>query len=543
MKKKYTLALASLVLCGSMNAQDIYKVETFAGSDLNGTARYVGMGGAMNALGADLSTMGTNPAAIGLYRRNDVAISGGAVIQPNGIDFGDINKARASFDQAGFVYACKMNSGSLKYVNFGFNYQKRRNLMNTINLTDIATEGGLSQSWQMRDLARLGGIGAPWLDLSPNKEDSYLTTPLTVVGYDTQMIAPVYNEEGKIIDYDASNAERYNYRRAQWGGIHQFDLNASFNFDHQIYAGFTLGIYHADFHSQTYYNELLRDGEGNTDTYEMANAESLTGSGFDLKFGVILRPIEESPFRIGFSVSTPMFMSLTQNSYLKMRSPYDFTDQDGNVFDNTEQDVEVGDFDYRIHTPWKINLSMATTVGNFLAVDAEYEVSTTTSSQIRYPDSDSYYGESFSSEKDVVMSDEIKRNMQAVHSFRIGAEAMVTKGVYARMGYNYVSSPFKDGAYLNQFTNSPSYAYSTNTDYVNLGDTHRITAGLGVRGKHFYADVAYQYQKQERDVHAFDGGHDPYLEATQNDDTTYLLRGQKADLNRHNVLFTVGYKF
>ena len=57
MKLKYTVALTAFALCSSMSAQDIYKVEALSGSDLNGTARYVGMGGAMSALGADLSTI------------------------------------------------------------------------------------------------------------------------------------------------------------------------------------------------------------------------------------------------------------------------------------------------------------------------------------------------------------------------------------------------------------------------------------------------------------------------------------------------------
>ena len=43
-------------------AQDTYESARLLGSDLNGTARYVGMGGAMEALGADISTISTNPA-------------------------------------------------------------------------------------------------------------------------------------------------------------------------------------------------------------------------------------------------------------------------------------------------------------------------------------------------------------------------------------------------------------------------------------------------------------------------------------------------
>ena len=103
MTRKQSLLLTGMALCGALHAQDIYKVEMLSGSDLNGTARYVGMGGAMNALGADISTMGTNPAAIGLYRRSDAAFTVSTTAQPNGREFGDINKVRLSFDQAGFV--------------------------------------------------------------------------------------------------------------------------------------------------------------------------------------------------------------------------------------------------------------------------------------------------------------------------------------------------------------------------------------------------------------------------------------------------------
>ena len=64
-------------------AQTIYDGAKLTGKDLNGTARFVGMGGAMGALGGDISTMGTNPAGIGLYRSNDVMTSFGLSLYGN----------------------------------------------------------------------------------------------------------------------------------------------------------------------------------------------------------------------------------------------------------------------------------------------------------------------------------------------------------------------------------------------------------------------------------------------------------------------------
>ena len=70
-----------------------------ATEDLNGTARYVGMGGAMDALGADISTIGTNPAGIGLFRSSSVSLSAGVVSQQNAKRFADGYKTNLSFDQ------------------------------------------------------------------------------------------------------------------------------------------------------------------------------------------------------------------------------------------------------------------------------------------------------------------------------------------------------------------------------------------------------------------------------------------------------------
>lgn len=536
MKRRYILALSALTLCGGLSAQDIYKVEALSGSDLNGTARFVGMGGAMNALGADLSTIGTNPAAIGLYRRNDVALTGSATIQPNGQSMAEIDKARGSFDQAGFVYACKLGGSGLRFINFAFNYQKRKNFKQYIGLEGIGTQNGLSQSWQMRDLAYYNGKP---LDLSPEANGASYTTPLTVVGYDAQLIAPYKDNAGNLAGYDPSYARSYDYHRVQWGGIQQYDFNVSFNHKDQIYGGITFGLYNVDMHTRLAYAEDLyfpNDPSAGGGTYNMSMGESLSGTGFDIKAGLIFRPIEDSPFRMGVAFSTPIFFDLTQNASLQMVSPYQYTDDKGNTYDQTEAHVNIGDFDYRIRTPWRFNLSLATTLSNWLALDVEYEVSRLQGGQVRYyDDGDSDY--SLSTTKDEALQTEIKNKLQAVHTLRIGAEARLADGLYGRLGYNYVTQPVKDEAYLNLFTSSPSYNYSVNTDYVNPGAINRVTAGLGWRGKRFYADLAYQAQLQQATVYAFDGGSDP---ATG--DFTYL-KGQKVDLNRHNVMLTVGVKF
>ena len=50
---------------------------TAAKTDLNGTARYMGMAGAFGALGGDVSAIKDNPAGLGIYRSSEVTATFG----------------------------------------------------------------------------------------------------------------------------------------------------------------------------------------------------------------------------------------------------------------------------------------------------------------------------------------------------------------------------------------------------------------------------------------------------------------------------------
>ena len=95
--------LAAVLISGSAMAQDQYDAANFSSSDLNGTARYVGMGGALDALGGEITTMSTNPAGIGLFRHPEVALSFSGLFTDEKGQLGH-ESSRASWDQAGVVF-------------------------------------------------------------------------------------------------------------------------------------------------------------------------------------------------------------------------------------------------------------------------------------------------------------------------------------------------------------------------------------------------------------------------------------------------------
>ena len=148
----FLLAAAMLTASSAMQAQTSYEAAALLDTDLGGTARFVGMGGAMGALGADMSTMSTNPAGIGLYRSWDMALSFGGnwVTQRTHSNIGG-NRSFDSYgtvDNAGIVMATKLsNDNLLRFVNFGFNYHNVKRFGGKMGMS--SNLNGLSQTGQM----------------------------------------------------------------------------------------------------------------------------------------------------------------------------------------------------------------------------------------------------------------------------------------------------------------------------------------------------------------------------------------------------------
>ena len=192
--------------------------------------------------------------------------------------------------------------------------------------------------------------------------------------------------------------------------------------------------------------------------------------------------------------------------------------------------------DYRIVAPWKVNFSLGTTIGRRVALGAEYEIVDHTTAQARLIDD---YNEEFErsfGHQDEALQNEIDNHLRDIHTLRLGMEVLATPNFSVRAGYNFVSSPFAKNAYLNMLLNGQSRRYSTATDYINYGNTHRATFGLGYRSGSFYLDAAFLYQTQSADMYAFH--YNSNSRATENE-----LPAQQLNLRRSTVTLTAGFRF
>ena len=523
MKKIFLAALALAVMPAA--AQDTYESARLLGSDLNGTARYVGMGGAMDALGADISTMSTNPAGIGMFRHSSVSASLGLVSQSDAQKFDGLGKTNVSFDQMGFVYSAQVSPTS--FINVGFNYHKSRNfdqILSAANALSNCSQNGLTfHKTADRNLFYLEeNEQGDLIGYVDNHRRSLAFSESDYMNANALMLDP---NDGLVYYNDA---RAYSFDRAHRGWISDFDINISGNGGDRFYWGFTVGIKDVNYKGYSEYGESLVDNAGDCGSVVVADNRKIKGTGFDVKAGIIFLPIEESPFRIGLSISTPTFYDLTasNDTYLLNNTPYGAYDEG----------YSSQAYDFKFYTPWKFGVSMGHTFSNKVALGVGYEYSDWGASKNRINDgshydwwSDEYYDDSHTDEP---MKQNTERSLTGQHVLKAGAEFKPVPQFAIRVGYNYLSAPYEDNGYRNALLESPGVSYASTTDYVNWKDTHRITCGLGVKAGGFSIDLAYQYSTTKGDFHPFQ----PYVDVR--------ATGVKEVSNdRHQALLTLGYTF
>ena len=488
------LSGAFLTLCLAINAQTSFDAAKLYDEELNGTARYVGMGGAMSALGSDPSVMSRNPAGIGTYRKSDINMSlsfwGSSVetdplatvnspITSNGVTYYSNNlKSNLDFrfDNVSVVFCG--NTGSDIYTNFGFSY--RRSL----------------------DMDR----GLDYID--------------------------------KFFDVDADNpSQKYvvyrEYKDQQRNRINNYDFNVSCNLSDIVYLGWTLELITTEMRLEGYFYDYYpsyKDAVGDDKNY-VADAyyddgfcmtgvdkmNSSKGKGWNMSLGMILRPLPDLRLGVSFKTPTLFKQKMEYIEYCYAFNGNQLTDKNGDVdkYSNT--------VDYKFSSPWKINLSTGLTLGK-TAIGLEYEKNFTQRSSLSI------------GETKIVNQGPV--HFKDYSSFRAGIEQNIDK-ISLRAGFNTSESIFKDGAkvYLDdtQFnTNRLDFQVD------RLSKSHNCTFGLGYcsepdrEGSQFYFDVAYVHGIRKSVVNV--------NEALITGDDSYDL-DINYKYNTDKVMFTFGWNF
>jgi len=433
------------------------------------------------------------------------------IAQEGGTEFYEGKKTNLSFDQIGAVFS--MRTGLEGYLNVGFNFHKSRNFDYVLTAAANAVNGS-SQNRQTTIKGVRGDLDTYWGESQVDK--LYYTM--------------IEDSKGVLYTIDAMG---YDFNRAHTGYVGEYDINLSGNIKNRVYLGLTVGIKDVHYNGYSEYFETLAPLTSSApSSVLMSDDHSITGTGYDVKAGIIFRPIAESPLRFGLSIASPTWYSLKTSNTTRI----------GNV-------QQYGyDAKFRFDTPWKFGVSAGYTVGSQLALGISYEYADYTTNDMRSITStgydwDGYYYENSSSDREMKRS--TQQMLNSVSTLKVGAELKADKMLALRVGYNYVSPMYKKGAYRDQTLNSPGVFMASTTDYTNWHDTHRLTAGVGLTFDKLRLDLAYQYSMCNGDFYPymnnlsaqyFDA--EDKLQTLTNECTPVSVKN-----NRHQILCTATYTF
>ena len=312
----------------------------------NGTARFAGLGGAMGALGADMSAIGINPAGMGRYSRSDFSFTGNITsteietMYNNNLT--NSNKGNFNISNVGAVFVKPIDfekASMWRYFQLGIT-TSRTNDFHGVNFSNGNHDNSMLTSYTNF----LNSNNIPLSGLSDFYEgqafDAYL------LNYDSALGQFSSWHDTANANIDQSN--RVTTRGAQY----QTDIAFSGNYDGKLYVGGSIGFPRIRYNSTREYTEKFNgDTLYDLENYTFEEDLNTIGNGLNIKLGAIYLPV--SYIRLGLAVHTPTWYTMTDQYSTSFNS--NFTD---NNFD-TRTDSDLGVYNYRLKTPGRVIASAA----------------------------------------------------------------------------------------------------------------------------------------------------------------------------------------
>jgi hypothetical protein len=489
-------AIAAHTVLGQSH-QDVLRVSQAFNA---GTARFVSMGGAFGALGADFTTLSYNPAGLGAYRSSEFTVTASLKNRIDNTFYQNQNitdsRSRFLFDNIGFVSSFKSikeEEKGLVFYNIGIGYNRLADFN-----SETSTYGANSTNSIMNHFANQAQ-GFNWLDITLDDDNNPFKNSAApwdaILAWNSFLIDTLLSND-VLYSRMLNNGDGVHQDQtlSSLGGIGEFTFSLASNFSNKLYIGGTLGIQDLYFKETQYYledafdtNQPLPNGYlfENLDYQQTLIVE---GTGVNFKLGTIYRPI--SNLRLGLAFHTPTFYSLNENFRASIKSVFDSF--------NISLSSPINSYDYKIKTPLKLIGSFAYTFGKKGLVGFDYEYIDFSSMQ---------FGEGGDGYQFINENNEIKSIYTNTYNIKAGGEVWLNH-LALRAGYALYGSPFKSEI---------PFASSA----VNV-----LSAGFGLRIDNLFIDWAYQR-------YSFS---DKY--------TLYLISPVvKREVLQNKFLFTLGYKF
>lgn len=521
-----------------------------------GTARSMGMGGAFTSLGADQASMALNPAGLGMYRRNEVAITPMLLLSSaetaGTASYLSNSRTRFGLGNIGGVFNIyEASDRKLVSVNFGvgytrladFNYNysfsfapaQRASIADAMCILLEAGGATLSQNGtiMMDGYSNYGIDPAFWPAVAAYK--SYLVDRNDFgVWYPGEIGANAYVEGGMAL-------------RSR-GSIGEVDFSVGANYDNKLYFGLSIGVQTVYQKRSLYYGEAYSYGPEGGNGYDSpttaTDAEgvelnevmqsmglqqnmTLDGAGINFKIGVIYRPV--AGLRLGFAIHTPTFYSLDRRYDLSMATralgPTSNTDPTTHEYTSqTASDIleDEGPNSWDFVSPTRLMFGASYTFGSVAILSVDYERAWYNGIRMKSQPY-IYYGQN-----EADFKQDFKTYFKGSNTLRAGLEVRPLPTFALRVGYGYTGSMLKDKSTI---LSSPAVC-----------ETTYYTAGAGFNlGRSCFIDLAYCYSRNKMTEYMLFYGN--RYDATPETSEVYASDRYSTELKRHQIALTFGYRF
>jgi hypothetical protein len=486
-----------------------------------GTARAQAIGGAVSALGGDITALYTNPAGLGLYKTSELVLTPGFTFSNDKASYrgstATDSKSSFNYGPMGVVWGIPSYKAGSKWknVSIGLAISKTANFNSNTYVSGENNQSSYSEKYL--DQLISGNATDP--------DDAALDYPYGAsLGLNTYLLDPTFDSDNNLTGY-ASNASVATGLKQQQiintkGGVSEFSIGVGGNYNDVFYIGGSININTLKYTRNSSFRETDATGDANNDfNYFVADDYLRTdGTGASINIGIIVKPVEA--LRVGLNFHSPSWYSFKDTYYSSLT-----TDTEGYAGEQSQSSLDLndgyaGEYTYRYKTPMRLGAGLAYIFGTqadvssqkgFITADVEYV---------------SYKNNAFNTQDNTNQADKdyftdlnntIDDVFKSAVNFRLGGE-LKFETVMVRAGFGYYGNPYSN----NYFGNEPGDI--TNASRMN------ISGGLGWRNKGMFVDLAYIHQiiKDAYYPYRLDEG---------------VFNAAKLSNTVGNVLLTVGFKF
>ncbi|MBP1663351.1 MAG: hypothetical protein H6Q19_491 [Bacteroidetes bacterium] len=516
MKKNIIVVLAAFVSTFTF-AQTEYDAFKLTQTDLSGSARYMGMGGAFGALGGDATAIKDNPAGLGVYRSSEIAGTLNTMIQSTSSVWSGMTSKEdmLKVNLNSFSYVLAMSSWSeknsgLMSSNFSFTFNRLRNFNRKVSAASPGSDNSFT------DFLAAFSDGYADTDLQENdvNKDPYNNPNnawLSVLGYQNFLINP---QEGKTWSSILSEGEKVvpSTYLFETGSVSEYGFGWGGNFNNNLFIGANVNMQDLSYNLHSSISENFAQGGG----FDLTSAMSQTGVGFNLKLGAIYLPTNN--LRLGVSFHTPTFYSISENTNVQYFKTSEIKD--------AYLPLQGYSHDYKITGPLQAQASAAYLFGKKGLISVEYDYVNYPGMRLGLENGDTQY-----------YKDE-NQNMPNVYktgqTLKVGAEYKLSPSFALRAGYALMKS-----------ANQTDYAQgkslklnsaNTNTEYFNQMDTRYLTFGAGYRATGWFIDFAYAQKMLDEDMYPYQ------ILRYQSNRLTNIVTPAAVNTKNNNIVVTLGIK-